>query len=127
MFCAFRETDFICSDLYYVFQYYQLLPTIHIAPASYNDIKPPGRPFDWTDVCDFITEYMHSDALVRKVGARNIQGLTVRCQGILSVRRLIIAGEIRVLFRNLIALTVGRFRSIQGQQVAIYPKLTCQG
>ncbi|EED81310.1 predicted protein [Postia placenta Mad-698-R] len=50
-------------DLYYVFQYYQLLPTIHIAPASYNDIKPPGRPFDWTDVCDFITEYMHSDAL----------------------------------------------------------------
>lgn len=64
------------GDLYYVFQYYQLLPTIHIAPASYNDIKPPGRPFDWTDVCDFITEYMHSDAL-----------------GILSVRRLIIADQ----------------------------------
>jgi hypothetical protein len=86
------------SDIYNIIQYPSLLPTTHVGPASYPKGKirtlPDNQKSTVNDICDFIIEYINSDVLVRFALSLSSSGNDFCIKGLLSVRHLIIAGEI---------------------------------
>jgi RNA-dependent RNA polymerase len=89
--------------MYSVIQYPPLLPPSQEKPAEYpdGDTLTLDRESTVDDICDFIVEYINSDVLVcptyyMVAAAYHL----ISCQGLLSDRLLVIAGELPIFISN---------------------------